>query len=77
MKITVEMGIKEFEEFLEWKKDRAVYERQLHTARRKKNVLAEKVLMAVELDSEEKHYVVYDQDHMDELAEMAMEALEE
>lgn len=78
MEIQIKMKIEEFEEFLDWKKEKRKYARELNEERRRRLLLAEKVLFAVELDYEkEEHYIVRDQDHMDELAEMASEMLDE
>lgn len=78
MVIQIEMKIEEFEEFLDWKKEKKKYARELSEERRRRLRLAEKVLFAVELDYEkEEHYIITDQDHLDELAEMASEILDE
>ena len=77
MKITVEMDCDDFTEFMDWRKERRKYDLDVDKERRKRNIIAEKVLLAVELDQDEKHYVVSDQDHLDELAEMAIDILED
>lgn len=77
MEVTVKMKIDEFQEFLDWKKDRTIYEKDISGARRKGTVLAAKVLLALDLSEDETHYIVFDQDHLDELAQMASEMLED
>ena len=62
---------------MDWRKERRKYDLDVDKERRKRNIIAEKVLLAVELDQDEKHYVVSDQDHLDELAEMAIDILED
>jgi len=76
MKVTVELEHKELTEFLAWLDDREMYKKELRKNGRQLLVLAEKVTFAIEIADDDEHYCVADQDHLDELAEMAYEILE-
>lgn len=76
MKVTTELEREELTEFLAWLEDREMYKKELRKNGRRLLMLAEKVTFAIEIDNDDKHYCVADQDHLDELAEMAYEILE-
>ena len=77
MKVTVEMDIGELKAFIAWNEDRDMYKRKQLENGRKLVRLAEKVMFAIEIGYDDEHYIIADQDHLDELAEMAMEILDE
>ena len=72
--VHVEMTTEEFQEFMAWKKDKACYEKELGKVHRKADTIADKVLNAIEPDSDKEGYCkVADEDHLSELYEMALE----
>lgn len=76
MKISVEMDAAEFEEFMAWRRDRKVNEREANKARGELEHFADKVLWAIGPDPEKTdRYGILDQDHAGELLEMAEEVL--
>ena len=76
MKIVVEMTSEEFQEFLEWKKDKRLYDREIEQADKELNLMAKQVLWAVELDPKKNgKYKIVDHDHMADLFDAAMEMI--
>lgn len=76
MKIVVEMSSEEFLEFTEWQKDKDRYKHQLASSEARIVRLAKSVDYAVEPDPKKKgKYKIVDQDHMDDLYELAGDIL--
>lgn len=76
MDITVNMTEDEFLDFIQWKKDRAVYEGKLAKSLGRANMLAKKVCWALKEDPKEEGKVrIDDQDHAAELLDMARDSL--
>ena len=76
MKIVVEMTSEEFQEFLEWKKDKRLYDKEIEQADKELNLMAKQVLWAVAPDPK-KHgkYKIVDHDHMEDLFDAATEMI--
>lgn len=74
MKIIVEMTSEEFREFMDWKDDKSVYERELGEVHKNADRIVDKVFLALEPDPKDgTQVVVADQDHLAELYDMALE----
>lgn len=74
MKIVVEMTSEEFQEFLAWQGDKAIYEKQERKSRAQVEHMAKQVLWAVEEDPQRPgKFKIVDQDHMADLHEEASE----
>ena len=77
MEVTVNMSAEEFVEFLEWKKDKSVYEEKMKPEGWRSQIMAKKVRWAIEKDPKRPGKVkIVDQEHAAELLEMANEYLE-
>lgn len=76
MKIVVEMTSEEFQEFLEWKKDKRLYAQEIAQADKELNLMAKQVLWAVEPDPKKSgKYKIVDHDHMADLFDAATEMI--
>ena len=76
MKIYAEMSSEEYREFLRWKDDKTLYERELDKQYCKMEHMCQKLLWAVEEESENPaNFVIISQDHLCELVDMANEFL--
>lgn len=76
MDVTVTMTAEKFLEFMDWKKERDYYEKELVKETEKREILAEKVTWAMEEDTKRPGKVkIIDQEHAAELLEMAREYL--
>ena len=74
MKVTVELELHELEEFIGWRKDKKTYDRETEKMADEMELMAKKILWAVEENPKKPgHYKVVDQDHLDEVVEMANE----
>lgn len=74
MKITIVMEMGEFEDFCAWRKDKKQYDRDIEEVTGAHELMAKKVLWAVEENPKKPgHYKIADQDHLDELVDMANE----
>ena len=74
MTVTVTMTAEEFVEFLEWKKDRAVYSAQLVKMRRLPEVIYKKLECALEPDPKKAgKFKITDHEHLSDLWDMAGE----
>lgn len=74
MKVTVELELHEVEEFLSWRKDKSCYDREEQKMAEEMELMAKKILWAVKENPKKPgSYKIDDQDHMDELVEMAAE----
>lgn len=74
MKVTVELDLGELEDFLAWRKDKKSYDREIKKMGDEMELMAKKVLWAVEENPKKPgHYKIADQDHLDELVDMANE----
>ena len=72
MKIQVEMTAEEFQEFMSWRKDKEMYERDLQEMDGKFERLFNKVLWALETNSDRPGKAkIINQEHAAELVEMA------
>ena len=72
MKIHVEMTSDEFQEFLSWKADKKMYEKDIEKTNKKCEVLHQKVIWAIEPDPKKPEKVkIADQEHAAELLDMA------
>ena len=72
MKIHVEMTADEFQEFMQWKKDKGCYDAELNKADGKIDYIYHKVLWALERDEKKPGKVkIIEQDHAAELVDMA------
>lgn len=72
MKIQVEMTAEEFQDFMSWRADKDMYERDLQKMDGKLEHLYNKVLLALEPDARRPENVkIIDQDHAAELVDMA------
>lgn len=76
MKIVVEMTSEEFQKFLEWKKDKRLYAKEIEQADNELNLMAKQVLWAVEPDPKKNgKYKIVDHDHMADLFDAATEMI--
>ena len=76
MKIAVEMTSEEFQELLEWKKDKRLYDKEIEQADKELNWMAKQVLWAVEPDPKKNgKYKIVDHDHMADLFDAATEMI--
>lgn len=76
MEVTVTMSAEEFQEFMEWKKDRAYCETKLEAETNKVDILAKKVCWAIAKDPKKPGKVkIVDQEHAAELMDMADDRL--
>lgn len=74
MTVTVTMAAEDFVEFLEWKKDRAVYSAQLVKLRRLPEVIYKKLGNALEPDPKKAgKFKITDHEHLADLWDMAGE----
>ena len=74
MKITVEMTSEEFQEFMTWKKDKDIYDREIEQADKDLTLMAKQVIWAVEEDPKKPgKYKIVDQGHMADLFDYAQE----
>lgn len=72
MKITVEMAADEFQEFMQWKKDKKIYDDELTKVDGKIEHINNKILWALQLDEKKPGKVkIIDQEHAAELVDMA------
>lgn len=78
MNIHVEMTSEELLEFIEWRKDKIRYERQVESTNNRLVRLAKTVDYAVEPDPKKSgKYKIVSQDHMDDLYELVGDILAE
>lgn len=78
MKCYVEMTEEEYGDFLQWKADRAKYDRALSSMQKKFEMMANKATWAIEPDpKKEDRCKIVDHDHAMELLEMAWDILDE
>lgn len=76
MDVTVTMTAEEFQRFVDWRKERDYYEKELDKETEKREFMAKKVTWAVEEDPKRPGKVkIVDQEHAAELLEMAREYL--
>ena len=76
MDVTVTMTAEKFLEFMDWKKERDYYEKELVKETEKREILAKKATWAMEEDTKRPGKVkIIDQEHAAELLEMAREYL--
>lgn len=76
MKIVVEMTSEEFQEFLEWKKDKRLYAKEIEQADKELNLMAKQVLWAVAPDPKKNgKYKIVNHDHMADLFDAATEMI--
>lgn len=76
MEVNVKMSVEEFQEFCQYRSDKAMYAAKVVSAERKLENMAEKVYYAVEPDPKKAHkYKIVDHDHMDDLYEYAGDIL--
>ena len=72
MKINVEMTSDEFQEFLQWQKDKKIFDREVAEVDRKIEHINNKILWALEPDEKKPGKVkIIDQEHAAELVDMA------
>ena len=72
MKIHVEMTAEEFQEFMQWKKDKGIYDTELNTVEGKIEHIYHKVLWALDADAKKPGKVkIIEQEHAAELVDMA------
>lgn len=72
MKIHVEMTADEFQEFMQWKKDKGIYEAEISTVDAKIEHINNKILWAFAPDEKKPGKVkIIDQEHAAELVDMA------
>lgn len=76
MDVTVTMTAEEFQEFMDWRKDKSHYRSEMDAWSRKWEMLANKACWAIEADPKRPGKVkIVDQDHAAELLEMAKDYL--
>ena len=74
MKIHVEMTAEEFQEFMQWKKDKGIYDAELNDVDDKIEYINKKILWALERDEKKPGKVkIIDQEHAVELVDGAHE----
>lgn len=74
MKIHVEMTSEEFQEFMQWKKEKGIYDVELSEVDGKMEYINNKILWALKVDEKKPGKVkIIDQEHAAELVEMAHE----
>lgn len=72
MKIHVEMTAEEFQEFMQWKKDKGIYDAELNTVDGKIDHINHKILLALAPNEKQPRKVkIIDQEHAAELVDMA------
>lgn len=72
MKIHVEMTADEFQEFMQWKKDKGIYDAEISTVDAKIEHINNKILWALEQDEKKPGKVkIINQEHAAELVDMA------
>lgn len=72
MKIHVEMTSEEFQEFIQWKKDKGIYDAEIRTVDAKIDRINNKILWALAPDEKKPGKVkIIDQEHAAELVDMA------
>lgn len=72
MKIHVEMTAEEFQEFMQWKKDKGCYDADLVKVEGKIEHINNKILLALGQDEKKPEKVkIIDQEHAAELVDMA------
>ena len=72
MKIHVEMTAEEFQEFMQWKKDKGIYDGELNSADAKIEHINNKILWALGPNEKQPGKVkIIDQEHAAELVDMA------
>ena len=72
MKVHVEMTAEEFQEFLQWKKEKGIYDSELNTVEGKIEYIYKKVLRALDVDAKKPGEVkIIEQEHATELVDMA------
>lgn len=77
MTVHVEMTSNEFQEFLEWKKDKGRYNAELVGLRHKYKDILNKILFSIETDPKKKGKMrIADHEHAEELLEWALDLLE-
>lgn len=76
MDVTVTMTAEEFQRFMDWKKERDYYEKELNKETGKREIMAKKVTWAIEEDPKRTGKVkIVDQEHAAELLDMAKDYL--
>lgn len=76
MEVNIKMSVEEFQEFCQYRSDKAMYAAKLISAERKLENMAKKVDYSVEPDPKKAHkYKIVDHDHMDDLYEYARDIL--
>lgn len=74
MKISVEMTAEEFQEFMAWRSDKGMYEREADKEYSRQELLCKKILWAIEEDPKKPGKCkIIDHEHAAELVEMANE----
>lgn len=74
MKVHVEMTSEEFQEFMQWQKDKGIYDAELNQVDNKMEHINNKILWALEADDKTPGKVkIINQEHAAELVEMAHE----
>ena len=77
MTIHVEMEAQEFQEFLQWRGDRNMYQSKNRKMKQELDLVYKKIPYAVQPDpKKEGKYKIIDQEHMDDLWLLAMPAEE-
>ena len=76
MDVTVTMTAEEFQRFMDWKKERGYYEKELNKETSKREIIAKKVTWAIEADPKRPGKVkIVDQEHAAELLDLANDYL--
>lgn len=74
MIIHVDMTAEEFQEFMQWKKEKGIYDAEMNTVDSKMEYINNKILLALELNEKKPRKVkIIDQEHAAELVEMAID----
>ena len=76
MKIIVEMTDSEFQEFSQWRKDKATYNSELFTLRSRWRAILNKIGFAIKEDLKKPGKYKLDQEHAAELMDMVIELLD-
>lgn len=76
MEVTVNMSAEEFQKFMDWKKERDYYEKELVKETDKREFMAKKTTWAIEKEPKRPGKVkIVDQEHAAELLELANDYL--
>lgn len=72
MKVVVEMTSEEFQEFMAWKRDKDMYEKDIEKLHREIDLMAKQVNWSVAPDPKKPgKYKIIDQDHLSDLYDAA------